>query len=82
MEEWAGRQGMEEYDLDKVNANLKGTITGIRNKAEAGDGQENAAQNVGYRRMRYRGTRSGTCGTGTCIPGTYSPQAGNRPLGY
>ena len=45
MEEWAGRPGMEEYDLDKVNANLKAHPA--FGQGGAGDGQENAAQERG-----------------------------------
>lgn len=42
MEEWAGRQKMGEYDLDKVNANLKAHPA--FGQAGAGDGHEDAAQ--------------------------------------
>lgn len=53
MEEWAGRQGMEEYDLDKVNANLKAHPA--FGQGGAGDGQENAAQERGVQEDAVQG---------------------------
>ena len=53
MEEWAGRPGMEEYDLDKVNANLKAHPA--FGQGGAGDGQENAAQERGVQEDAVQG---------------------------
>lgn len=83
MEEMGRPAGMEEYDLDKVNANLKAHPAFGQGGAETG---RNAAQERGVQEDAVQRRGSGTWGqehvVQAHIPGNMQPTAGNRPPGY